>query len=341
MKDTKFITVCPVDVYYTWQVHLWLESLKKIGHSDKAIVLLYQPFDRQKPKVWDEIEALYPEATFKTYVDDKNELGNLLSIYIPILRPYCLSKWWTDNPEMQNCNIFYCDSDVIFTHKFTLDGLLEDDVCYLSNTNSYINASYFDSKIKDVLPEKLEQYKQLDVLSSVTSLVGISRDICEANNGHSGGAQYLLKNINTQFWNNVLHNSIVIYRYLSTINAEFFPDESKGFQRWCSDMWAVLWQLWRTDHTTKVVKQLDFAWATDSISKLETTTIYHNAGISSDITNGFPTFFKGKYHSGKDISLDIEELYNILENPKTQKYCTYYYTQQLVNLLNKYKIKYK
>ena len=30
MKDVKFITCCPSNDYYTWQVHLWLESLKEI-----------------------------------------------------------------------------------------------------------------------------------------------------------------------------------------------------------------------------------------------------------------------------------------------------------------------
>jgi hypothetical protein len=31
MKDVKFVTACPDDTYYTWQVHLWLESLKDLG----------------------------------------------------------------------------------------------------------------------------------------------------------------------------------------------------------------------------------------------------------------------------------------------------------------------
>jgi hypothetical protein len=40
---------------------------------------------------------------------------------------------------------------------------LDDDVNYLSDTNSYINAKYFDSKVNQVLPEKLEEYKNRDV----------------------------------------------------------------------------------------------------------------------------------------------------------------------------------
>ena len=48
MKDLRFICVQPDDTYFTWQVHLWLESLKEIGHSDKAIVLIYIPTNRAK-----------------------------------------------------------------------------------------------------------------------------------------------------------------------------------------------------------------------------------------------------------------------------------------------------
>jgi hypothetical protein len=38
MKDLKFQQFAQM-MYYTWQVHLWLDSLRDLGHSDKAIVL--------------------------------------------------------------------------------------------------------------------------------------------------------------------------------------------------------------------------------------------------------------------------------------------------------------
>ena len=43
MKDLKYICVQPDDQYYTWQVHMWLESLKNRGDIDKAIVLIFTP----------------------------------------------------------------------------------------------------------------------------------------------------------------------------------------------------------------------------------------------------------------------------------------------------------
>ena len=60
MKDLKFIQSCPSDIYYTWQVHMWLESLKEIGHSDKAISVIFTPKGRENKDNWKQIEDLYP-----------------------------------------------------------------------------------------------------------------------------------------------------------------------------------------------------------------------------------------------------------------------------------------
>ena len=148
MKDLKFICAQPDDVYYTWQVHLWLESLKKLGHSDKAIVLVYTPSFREYNGKWEKIMELYPEADFAFY-KDSGDVSQYLGVYIPILRPYCLMRYFQDHPEMITKAVFYCDCDVIFTEKFDIDKFKDDEINYLSDTNSYISASYFDSKLKE------------------------------------------------------------------------------------------------------------------------------------------------------------------------------------------------
>ena len=337
MRELKFIQSCPSDIYYTWQVHLWLESLKEKGHSDKAISVIFTPKGRENRDKWKQIEDLYPEAEFHFYADEDN-LNRLIGIYIPVLRPYVLWKYFKENPRRSADAIFYCDSDILFTKDFNVDQFLEDDVNYLSDTNSYINAKYFDSKIKDVLPEKLEEYKARDILGELTSIIGINREICEANNENSGGAQYLLKNVDAYFWSKVMNDCILIRTYLQKVNREFFKDENSGFQSWCADMWAVLWNIWLREQETKVVDELAFAWATDPIVKLDTHTILHNAGITNTMM-GHPCFYKGKYHMGmdpmKDPHLDV-----ILKDEKSQKYCTWFYTKKLNELKEKYKLNY-
>jgi len=337
-RDLAFVTVCPDDNYYTWQVHLWLESLRELGKSDKAVVLIFIPnFREQNPK-WDQVLSLYPEAQF-VFVKDEDNASSLLPIYIPVLRPYTMWRFLRDNPTYCSKAIFYCDSDILFTKDFNIDKYLEDGIHYLSDTNSYINATYFDSKIKDVLPEKLEEYKTRDILAEVTSLIGISRDVCEKNNLNSGGAQYLLKNTDSNFWSKVMNDCILIRTYLQKVNREFFKDENAGFQSWCADMWAVLWNLWLRNYKTQVVPELNFAWSTDPIDKLQDTTILHNAGIVSETGNGYPAFYKGKYHLGEDPMAD-NQIDVVLKDETSKKYCTWYYAKKLSELKEKYALIY-
>jgi len=336
MRELKFICAQPDDEYFRWQVHLWLESLREIGHSDKAISCVFTPNFREFNEKWKELEALYPESQFFFY-KDTDKISNLLGIYIPLLRPYILMKYWQQFPEMEKKAVFYCDCDILFTDKFDISPFIEDNTCYLSDTHSYISATYFDSKTKDALPEKLEEYKKIDVLEEACKLIGITREIAVKNNSHSGGAQYLLKNIDADFWSKVITDCIKIRNYLQQVNKTYFENESKGFQSWCADMWAVLWNLWERNKETKVVPEMDFAWASDNISKLENRGILHNAGITGLLQGDVPVFYKGQYHQGKSPFSDsyLEEIYN---NEKSKTLCSYYYTKKLIQLKNKFKL---
>lgn len=338
MKDLKYVCVQPDDQYYTWQVHMWLESLKNRGEADKAIVLIFTPKDRELNKKWKQVTDLYPEAEFHFYKDE-HDVSSLLGIYIPVLRPYTLWRHWKENPGLSDKAIFYCDSDILFTEEFDVQKYIDDDVCYLSDTQSYIGAAYFDSKVRDVLPEKLEEYKTRDILAEIGSVIGISREEAEAKDKDSGGAQYLLKNIDAAFWSKVMNDCILIRSYLQRINKEFFENENKGFQSWCADMWAVLWNLWVRQKEVKVIDEMGFSWAPDPVEKLKTHPIFHNAGIVGTQMDGYACFYKGKYHNGgdptKDPHLDV-----VLNDEKSQKRCTWYYANELKKLSNKYNLNY-
>jgi len=338
MRELKFICVQPDDVYYTWQVHAWLESLRNLGHSDKAIVLVFTPNFRQRNEKWKQIENLYPEATFD-YISDDHNISSHLGLYVSILRPYSLARYWEKHPELKDCAIFYCDCDILFTDKFNIDAYIDDDINYLSDTNSYINASYFDSKIRQVLPDKLEAYKEIDVLEEITSKVGISREIAEKYNMDSGGAQYLLKNIEGKFWEKMVEDTLEIRRYLININRQYFENEDAGYQSWSADMWGLLWGLWAKGAETKVIPEMEFSWAPDLMDKVERLGIYHNAGIVSETGHGFRTFYKGKYHHGND-PFDDPTLHEILEDEVSIGRGTAYYLKELLKIKEKYNLNY-
>lgn len=338
MRDLKYVTVCPDDTYFTWQVHLWLESLREIEQSDKAIVLIFIPKSRNQNLKWQQVIDLYPESEFHFYKDE-DDINQYLGLYIPILRPYTLWKHFKKYPELSSKAIFYCDSDILFMKDFSLDNFLEDDISYLSDTNSYINAKYFESKINQVLPEKLEEYKNRDVLAEVMSLIGVDKQVAIDNNEHSGGAQYLLKNVDAHFWSKVMNDCIIIRTYLQKVNREFFKDENAGFQSWCADMWSVLWNLWLRNQEVIVPTELNFSWAPDPIGSLEKNTIYHNAGIVGPVQDNYACFYKGKYHGGADPTTDAH-LDVVLSNEESKKHCTWFYANKLKELKLKYNLNY-
>lgn len=338
MKQLHFLCAQPDDTYYTWQVHLWLENLRSIGMSNKAIVLIFIPSFREKNTKWQQIIDLYPEARFHFYKDEDG-ISNLLGIYIPVLRPYLWWRFFKEFPEMEQDVFFYCDNDVLFMKEFDISRFIEDDICYVSDANSYINASYFDRKVHDVLPEKIEEYKKRDVLSETLNIVGLTRDIAEKNNDHSGGAQYILKGLTAKFWSKMMYDCIAIRTSLQKVNREFFESENKGFQSWCADMWSLLWNLWLEGKDVKVIPELNFAWAPDTIEKLNTCKIYHNAGVVGEEQDNYPCFYKGKYHRGEDPMID-PHLDKVLQNETSKKHCTWWYASQLDKLREKYNLKY-
>lgn len=339
-RELKFMTCCPDDTYFTWQVHLWLDNLKRMDKSKDAIVLLFIPITRNKNPKWEQLIKLFPETTFKFYRDDKDEISRaLIPAYISVLRPWLMTKWFRENSEFKNHAIFYCDSDILFTEKFNIDAFVNDDVNYLSDTNSYISITYFDRKVNDVIPEKKEQYRDLDVFSMLGSLIGVTREQGEKFKDHSGGAQYLMKNLDAKFWEKVMKDCMIIRTYLQRINKDFFINENRGFQSWCADMWAILWNLWIREQETKVIPEMGFSWSTDLITKLEDYPIMHNAGIISSYMGKVPYFYKGKYHQGSDPTID-PHLDIVLNHEVTKTKCNWYYANALKKLKEKYNLNY-
>jgi len=309
-KEVVYIAAQPDDLYFAWQIEVQINNFRKYGISDKLRYLMFLPSPRingggtkNEGKGWNketrELPIKYPEVQFYWYEDVEDIITNYVNPYqyIPLLRPYCLARHFAENPDLKEKAIFYLDSDVLFTrYPDFVDKYKDDDVCYLSDTKHYIAASYWDSKYKDVIEEKKAAYKSIDPLDTIAKKVGISREVCVANEEGSGGAQYLLKNIDHKFWLEVFKGCLDIRGGLSfhipmSINKLYFENEDKGFQSWCADMWSVLWNLWKRDMKTVCPPEMDFAWATDPIARLDEVYIFHNAGATHD-----PIIVNGKTH---------------------------------------------
>lgn len=299
MRKLHIITAQPNDLYFCWQLRVQLTNLRKYDLSSRARVLIWYHTDRlggnDFQQQWERLFKDFQEVKFFRYEDPTGELHNVIGKfnYIPLLRPWLLGKHFADYPDLSGDAVLYMDSDVVFTKKPDFSRLLEDNICYLSNTRSYIAASYFDSKVKDVLPERLEAYKSIDILDEALQEFQLNRQIAIDNEEGSGGAQYLLKNIDASFWEEVFMGCIKVRVNLGSVNRRFFENEDKGFQSWCADMWSILWNLWRRGYKTACPWEMDFCWATDPIGKWDMVQIYHDAGAHTrEIEPGHQLFLK-------------------------------------------------
>ena len=205
------------------------------------------------------------------------------------------------SPEKAKEIYFYTDPDVIFIKKPKLTTFENDNVWYLSDTRSYLNSSYIKSKSEQLFIE-------------MCGIVGIDPKIVEDNDDNAGGAQLIIKNTDSKFWEKVELDSENLYKHMLNTSTKYNPEFP--IQAWTAEMWSTIWNAWYFGHETKIVEQLDFCWATDLIKKWKTTTIFHNAGA---VIDDGTYFLKTKYQVSpfnKDLKCSNE-------------YCSYNYVKEI------------
>lgn len=353
-KELVFMSAQPSDLYFVWQIDVQLNNFQKYGYDALYHILIYLKKGEKINPLWKQLEEKYPEAQFFYYEDVDNIEHFMVNFgYIPLLRPYILRKHFTAHPELNKRAIFYHDSDIIFTKALDFSPWLKDDINYLSytgneeRTSNYLNYEYFIKKEEDVDPLKIGAFKEANPLGKFVKMFDISIDTVKENSANTGGAQYLLKNIDAKFWADVFDGCLFLKTGMHNYNQRYFQGkpgierENRGYQAWCADMWSVLWNLWRRGAKTECPKELDFAWATDTIDKWDRVYIYHDAGK----TEGTKLFNKkghlvitqngkagGKYinNVGTPFKDDLSWV-----NPE---YCSFNYVKEIkeTSLLSKY-----
>jgi len=291
MTDLVFVSAQPDIPYFHWQVKIYVNNFIEKGIEPNKIHVLYIMINGSSPsneslKIKDlGVNVYHYEDTRKT------------KVYIPTLRPLILSNWLKENPQYSEC-YFYHDSDIIFRELPDFDSLLNDNICYLSDTKIYIGYEYL-RLCSEKYTTKYSFLKYNDLINKMCDVIGISSDIVKNNQETSGGAQYLMKNVDYTFWDKVLIDSEKLYVMLHNYE-QMFPIKY-GIQIWTSDMWSVLWNLWLNNKETTISDELSFSWGSDTISKYYEKKILHMAGVTDDLKND--KFYKGDFISKNPIEL--------------------------------------
>lgn len=275
--NLRHIFVQPSIMYYTWQVEALLINLMELGVNLNYIDVVCSV--NENVDFWKQMASHYNSVRFFFY-DDTRETKK----YISSIRPHILEKHFRNHPELKNEAIFYHDCDILFTGRIDFSKFTQDDnTWYLSDTTSYIGYNYIISKGQNVFDKMVE-------------IVGIDPQLVIKNQENSGGAQYILKGIDADFWADVYRDSENLFYEITQLNNEIKRDnpEYHELQIWCADMWALLWQGWKRGFNTKIDPELSFSWGTSPISEWDKHKIYHNAGVTSG-DNG--QFYKYLYRN--------------------------------------------
>jgi hypothetical protein len=192
MKNLRYICVQPRILYYAWQVEVMINNFIKHGINPNNIDILvaWNPNDKtsepENIEVWNKLASHYSSVRFFFYEDTRQQP----IYYISSVRPNILKQHFKAHPELESEAIFYHDCDIIFSKPPDFNAFLSDNIWYLSNTNSYINYDYIISKGQDVY----------DKMCEITEM---HPTIPRLMNSNSGGAQYLMKNVDADYWEKV------------------------------------------------------------------------------------------------------------------------------------------
>ena len=256
----KLISAQPATQYYAWQVEVFLTQLQRFGYDLRTVHVLGGYID-DIDESWYNLYAAYREVNFFFYTYNNTE-------YAPAMQSDMLAQHFHNHQYLKDCAIFFHDADFVFTKYFDFTPYLQDDKWYFSDTISYIGAEYIKSKDESIL----------DIMCAT---VGISREVVEANQDNSGGAQKLMKNVTSDYWREVNVHSVNLYDLLKKVSHIKPSEHQHGIQIWTASMWAELWTAWKRGYDIVVHKDFDFCWATCHVSKWDDLSFFHNAGVSS------------------------------------------------------------
>jgi hypothetical protein len=298
MNNIVFVTAQPDVPYFHWQVKIYVHNFTSLGINPNDIHVVFSTLGNN---VLSEGANSLKELGINvhTYKDERTN-----KTYIPSIKPYLISKWLEQYPQFGNC-FFLHDADIIFRELPNFDGLLNDNVSYLSDTIGYIGYEY----IMDCCRRYEKQHpttNQGQLLQEMCDVIGIEVNIVKDNQLNSGGGQYIIKNTDHKLWEKIYNDSTPLYSQMLDYQKRY-PINPGQIQFWTAEMWSVLWNLWLYGVETKITKELDFSWATDNIDVYNKKPILHMAGVTDNLK--LTKFYKGEF-------INVDPIEKLKQNPK-------------------------
>lgn len=262
--------------YILWQLYIQMLNFRDFGYEEDAIILV----STSKPTAemlafqkWTQASVFFIEDTRKS------------KAYFSSFRPNLVKKYLADHPLDM---FFYHDQDIIFRRKVNLDNLsISGAHLVAAEAACYLNIGY------------LSTFTKYDHLQDMCDIVGIGRELVEAFDivGGVGGAQYVIKGTDFQFWDKVENDCEAIYKKLTDDVKEDKGNGVHHIQVWTADMWALLYNLYQSGRAVLVSEELGWAWPWEPGTSPK--PIFHNAGIDDHNQALKETGVKAYFHKNK------------------------------------------
>jgi hypothetical protein len=247
-----FICAQPNTIYYAWQLEVMLRNFNEMGILDNPkyevhIVTNLVP----RPN----LNQVYQIGEVEVIAGISNSHTNLRTFYYndtratkhypSSIRPNLLKQHFAKHPEIKT--FFYHDCDMIFT-KNDLDftPFLQDDICYGSDVRFYIGHDYIASK-------------EHNVLEYMCQIAQIPLRVVRDNEHNCIGAQYLIKNVSADFWEEVEKISEELFQKITIRNNYIKANYPKSYiiyndsdENW--DVWNAKEKKWEHNLTKEVAE---------------------------------------------------------------------------------------
>jgi len=313
MEDLIFVSAQPDVPYFHWQVRVYVHNFIEMGIKPNQIHVLFAMVYGNTIPTNESLELKKLGINVHHYLDERKQKH-----YIPNIKPFLIYKWLEKNADLGKL-FFLHDADIIFRKLPNFNELLNDNICYLSDTIGYIGYNYI-MDCCNRYEQKHPHSPKGQLIKEMANVVGINVNLIKENQNNSGGGQYLIKNSDYKLWRKIYEDCTPLYDQMLSYQRRF-PINPGEIQFWTAEMWSLLWNLWLHNYETKISNELSFSWATDSIEIYNQHPILHMAGVTDDLKS--TKFYKGEYINVSPLdklSENINHFEYVENNSSTIKY---------------------
>jgi hypothetical protein len=326
MDKMIYVSAQPDLPYFHWQCEVYGFNFVENGIKPSDIHMIFGMVNPEQTPTKSALKLRDKGFNVHFYSDlrDKKE-------YIASIKPYLIFAWLKNNPEFGSC-FFLHDSDIIFREKPDYDKYLNDEYCYLGDTKLYTSYDY----LLDCSKRYSEKHNlnELELINKMIDVFGIERECLKIKNEVSGGAQYIIKKTNYKDWYKIYQDSNELFEVLENFH-KTYPIQN-GIQTWTAEMWSLLWNLWCMDKQTKIIKELNFSWATNNLEEYYKHPILHMAGVQYHEKD--KKFYKGEFTSISPLD-KLKENFSFFDYVSKES-ATTKYVEVMKTMIKKQKMNY-